>query len=162
MPNTVLVPIGGNDGGPQGFTLVDEADVAVATRPGWYLESRHGRTRVLRLERKRGIYLSRQLLGLEPGDPRQVDHKNRNTLDNRRSNLRIATPGQNSQNRGVRSDSRSGVRGVGWFAPTRKWRAHACVDGKRRTLGYFDTIEEAAAVVSAWRREHMPFSEMDR
>jgi len=74
-----------------------------------------------------------------------VDHINGNGLDNRRVNLRPATPSQNSANTRTRL-SVSGYRGVTWFARTSRWRAHISVDGKQRHLGYFDDAAEAARV----------------
>jgi hypothetical protein len=50
-------------------------------------------------ERKK-VYLHRAILGLEAGDVRQCDHINRDTLDNRRANLRMATVLENAHNRG--------------------------------------------------------------
>lgn len=37
--------------------------------------------------------------------------------------------------------------------------ATAMLEGKRKTIGRFDTEDEAGAAASAWRREHMPYSE---
>lgn len=39
------------------------------------------------------------------------------------------------------------------------WMATAMLEGKRKTIGRFDTEDEAGAAASAWRREHMPYSE---
>lgn len=76
-----------------------------------------------------------------------VDHINENKTDNRLSNLRVATRGQNMLNiTGPAKHNRfSGVRGV---SPRRgRWRA--TISG--RHLGDFDTIEEAAAAREAAR-----------
>ena len=107
------------------------------------------------------VQLPREILGLSPGDP-QVDHKNGDTLDNRRANLRLASGGQNQQNRQRlnRNNLSSGVRGVTWSKG--KWMARVTLDGESHYLGRFVAIEEAEAVVVAFRREHMPYSEMDR
>ena len=110
----------------------------------------------------RKVQLSRVVLGLSPEDP-QVDHKNGDTLDNRRSNLRAATNVENLQNRqGATRKAASGVRGVHWDGVTGKWRACATVNKKQHRLGRFTTIAEAEVVVVAFRQAHMPFSEMDR
>jgi hypothetical protein len=97
--------------------------------------------------------MHRFLLGLTPGDGIQADHIDGNKLDNRRGNLRACTHAQNQQNR-----HDAPHRGTYWHIQSGYWVARVQVDGERRTLGRFDTQEEAVAVVSAWRREHVPFS----
>lgn len=87
-----------------------------------------------------------------------VDHANGNGLDNRRDNLRTATPRQSSQNRGLRSDSLTGYKGVS-FRPERyranyPYIARIQVDGKRRTLGRYSNPVEAAKAYDAAAREH--------
>lgn len=72
-----------------------------------------------------------------------VDHINMDTLDNCRSNLRLATNSQNCMNRRKRSDNTSGFKGV---APHgKKWRAYINKDGKRTNIGTFATPELAFA-----------------
>lgn len=102
------------------------------------------------------VFLHRQVMG-EPSC--QVDHESRDKLDCRRSNLRLARRNErdNAQNQGARETNPTGVRGVhvhrdGFIARVR-------LNYKQHYLGRFATVEEAAAVVEAFRREHMPFSE---
>lgn len=76
----------------------------------------------------------------------QVDHRNRIKIDDRFSNLRDATHGQNRINSAVRKDSRSGFKGV--CARKRKdgsvaYQASLSVPGGRLFLGTFGTAEEA-------------------
>jgi len=73
----------------------------------------------------------------------QVDHINGDTLDNRRENLRLATHAQNQQNRKVRSDSKSGYKGVWYRSDTGKWCAEIKANRKRYCLGSFGTPEDA-------------------
>lgn len=80
--------------------------------------------------------------GLIPAG-RTVDHVNRDTLDNRLSNLRLATPSQQQQNKGLFKNNTSGHRGVGWHKGCEKWQARIGVDGKRIHLGYFDDKDDA-------------------
>jgi hypothetical protein len=72
-----------------------------------------------------------------------VDHKNRNGLDCRRSNLRFATSTQNMANQKLRSDSISGFKGVGYDKRKDKWRARIKHSGQEEHLGYFATAELA-------------------
>jgi len=91
-----------------------------------------------------------------------VDHICRNRLCVNPAHLRAVTDAQNKQNLAVRSNNTSGVRGVAWYKPRGKWMAKAQVNGKQQYLGYFSDLKDAEAAVTAWRREHMPFSIMDQ
>ena len=63
--------------------------------------------------KNRQIRMSRQILGLEYGDPRQGEHRNGDTLDNQDHNLRIATNSQNAMNRKrIMANNTSGFKGV--------------------------------------------------
>lgn len=80
-----------------------------------------------------------------------VDHADRNTLNNQKSNLRICNYSQNSSNRNVRSGKKSSIY-MGVTLEIRKyprgerryWRADICVTGKPTYLGVFKTEEDAA------------------
>lgn len=99
------------------------------------------------------IYLHRIIV--TPRSGFQTDHKNRDGHDNRRSNLRYATPEQNSANSSHKEPSRSGFRGVAIRTDkphlARPWRAF--IGGQhsrnRRGLGSFATPEEAARAYDA-------------
>lgn len=72
-----------------------------------------------------------------------VDHKNRNALDNRRRNLRIASDAENARNRSPRSNNTSGYVGVDWDIRANKWRAQISHNYKKIFIGYFDDLMEA-------------------
>jgi hypothetical protein len=74
----------------------------------------------------------------------EVDHIDRNGLNNRRSNLRIATHAENQQNQGLRVNNTSGFKGVNWHKPMQKWRAYIQANGKLHHLGLYSTPEDAA------------------
>ncbi len=76
---------------------------------------------------------------------RNLDHINRQKTDNRISNLRLATQGQNLINTGNFAHNTSGARGVYWCKPNRKWVANIKIAQKTRYIGSFNTIEEAVA-----------------
>jgi hypothetical protein len=77
-----------------------------------------------------------------------VDHKNRNPLDNRRENLRLATHTQNQRNKAkTTSKTTSRFKGVRYRKDRyrkKRWEAKIFVNGKAILLGYFLTEEEAA------------------
>jgi len=72
-----------------------------------------------------------------------IDHINGNKLDNRLTNLRLATNKQNQENRAAPKNSSSGLRGVGWHKNYGKWMARISHNNQRKTIGFFDTKEQA-------------------
>ena len=75
-----------------------------------------------------------------------ADHVNRNTLDNRRHNLRPANYSQNGANQSLQSNNTSGFIGVSWAAKLGKWVSYITVDRHRIHLGYFaDKLQAAQA-----------------
>lgn len=82
-----------------------------------------------------------------------ADHIDGNPLNNCRDNLRLATISENNANARRRSDNQSGYKGVRWDEKTGTWRARIGLNGKRFSLGYFDTPEEAHAAYCTAARE---------
>lgn len=76
----------------------------------------------------------------------EIDHINGVRDDNRWRNLRVVRRSQNNMNSKIRSDNKSGVKGVCYDKTRGQWAAEIKADGKRWRLGRFDTIEEAAKV----------------
>lgn len=70
------------------------------------------------------------------------DHKDRNELNNRKHNLRLATQQENNFNKSVRSDNNSGITGVNWSKKCKKWYVQLQANGKRYTK-YFDDFDES-------------------
>jgi hypothetical protein len=90
------------------------------------------------------LYMHRVVLRAPDGA--QVDHANRNTLDNRRENLRLCSDSQNRANTPKYLQATSRYKGVCWEARYNKWRAVIYKDRKRRFLGNFqDEIDAARA-----------------
>ena len=84
----------------------------------------------------------------------QIDHIDGNQRNNRIDNLREVTGSQNMYNSKIRSNNKSGVKGVYWNKATRKWYPQIKVNGKYVLRGYYDTIEEAAAAIEKARNEY--------
>ncbi len=88
-----------------------------------------------------------------------VDHINRNRTDNRIENLRDVSRPENANNSGPRQHSQSGVKGVSLRSlrngrrPKKAWRADIMVNDKRKFLGNFYTVEDAAAARANAERE---------
>jgi hypothetical protein len=129
-------------------TLVDETDYPLVAHLSWH--ARRGRTTTYAVHsdwdgaarRNRDTYMHRLILGASPSV--HVDHRNGNGLDNRRANLREATPSQNQQNKIRLSRNTSGYRGVTLHKRTGKWQATIGHQRRFLYLGLFATPEEAA------------------
>ncbi len=100
-----------------------------------------------KVSKKRSIQYMHKVL-LETSD--YVDHKNRNSLDNRRSNLRSATPSQSRMNSTPKGVSK--YMGVSWSKSAGKWCAYCCVHGKKKYIGAYSTEIEAAGAYNEWVR----------
>ncbi len=125
------------------FALVNDEDFEYLNRWRWYCHS-HGYA--VRKPKRVIIYMHRLILNIPKG--MFTDHKNLNKLDNRRSNLRIANENQNHMNCGLRSNNKSGYKGVWWFFDKRsnwgKWAVAIKFYKKSIHLGYFKTAKEGA------------------
>lgn len=74
-----------------------------------------------------------------------TDHINGCRVDNLRANLRITTDKHNRENSGKRHDNTSGYKGVWFRKNTGRWQAETKLNGKKFSLGCYDTAEQAAA-----------------
>lgn len=81
--------------------------------------------------------------GVWPSD--QIDHINRDKIDNRIANLREATPTENNRNQNKSRKNTSGHVGVSWSKAKQKWHAQICYLRKLIHLGYFTELEDAIA-----------------
>lgn len=104
---------------------------------------------------RRKVQMHRYIMGLGHGDNKFVDHVNGNPLDNRKSNLRLATAAENAQNLPtIKKGQGSQYRGVNKSPTEGKWKASGGLNGKTYYLGTFSTELEAAQYAAAWRRTH--------
>lgn len=151
-------------------TLVDADDYYSLSAYRWYAKkdrvgfyaARNYRIAKGKGSRSRGtVLMHRQILGLT--DPAiKGDHRNHDTLDNRRSNIRACTNSENCRNKGAHSNNKLGLKGVMYrYYSNRKknFRAAIMVSGKRISLGYFLTAEEAGrAYDEASKKYHGEYS----
>jgi len=85
---------------------------------------------------------------------KEVDHRNHNTLDNQRENLRICTRSQNMGNVRKQTDRSSRFKGVSWYKRYQKWHVSICKDYNQQSLGYFTDEENAARAYNKAALEH--------
>ena len=143
---------------PSGTTFavkVDTEDLPLMKRYSWRIdETSSTRPYVTRSDNRGEVHtvrLHRQLMSASRGE--QVDHINRDTMDNRKANLRLCSASQNQANR---SDSRgtSRYKGVSRCRRTEKWQAHIRVNRKSIALGRFDDEKRAAVAYDEAARTH--------
>jgi hypothetical protein len=117
------------------LTIVDDEDFERYSTLNW---STTTHLYVHRREGDKTVYLHRLIVGALSGQ--HVDHKNHDTLDNRRENLRICTVSQNHANRRSRPGQFKGI-----YKKRQGWCALLGTKPKQVVLGTYETAEEAAA-----------------
>lgn len=121
------------------IVLVDEDCYQKVSRYSWWISKDGKSPGYITVRGKvegKTVFLHRFLLGLQTGDKKVVDHINRNTLDNRKCNLRITTQSVN------RLNSRKPQNKTGYMGVTKEYNYIAGLCGSR--LGSFRTAKEAA------------------
>ncbi len=141
--------------------IVDDSDVELLSRYHW-THSRYPMT-TMECETSQGMLWRKPvsmhflLVGC-PLHGLEIDHINRNKLDNRRSNLRVVTKSENRKNRDFvhfraaykKTNAEAGFANKGLVEKRRnKWCTSFHWRGKRRYLGTFETEEDACAALSS-------------
>lgn len=138
------------------YTLVDDEDYEWLSQWKWYAS---GVEWIYASRSKRGgspwtIHMHRLVLGIVDAPSSVfVDHIDGNTLDNRRTNLRITDNKGNQGNRKI-SGGTSRYRGVSWNKQHGKWGARICRNRKVHWLGSFTEESEAARAYDIAAVEH--------
>ncbi len=156
------IPLVNRKGEILAHAVVDDSDAPSLLKHVWQLRvSRSGNRYAAHTESNLYTLMHREILGLTGGDGLEVDHINRDGLDNRRRNLRVITHGQNQQNRpGQKGTSK--FRGV-WSQRKRgrltgRWAAGYQLNGRSIHVGIFQDEREAAFAVAKERSKYLPFS----
>lgn len=123
--------------------LVDDEDYERVQQYRWHmtLGSRYVTTTYIINKERTTLLLHRFILAAPDG--MQVDHINHDTLDNRRSNIRLVTTAENQHNQRPKPGRFLGVRRR---QDTGRWRAEIRVNKKKISLGCFASATEAAHV----------------
>ena len=134
----ITIPLNGRK--YQGLVaIIDAADYELVSAHRWFPAVRKHTTYAYAHRREGGdVLLHRLIMGVGKGE--YVDHISGDGLDNRRSNLRIATQTQNNGNTRIKSHNTSGYKGVYQPVPGGKYRAMI----KGRYIGQYDDLVEAA------------------
>lgn len=110
--------------------------------------------------KQKNILLHRMIAGCITGDGKTVDHKNGNTLDNRKENLRVCTNSENARNQKTPQNNTSGYKGVS-ITRDGSWQAQIRLNRKIIYLGRYKTKEDAyIAYCDASKKYHGEFSRL--
>jgi len=147
------------------FTIVDPRDFYWLNFFHWTLDGKGENIYAVRnvipaVGKSRIVRMHREIMQAPAG--LFVDHRNLNSLDNRRANLRPATHSQNMQNRGKRKNAGSIFMGVSFDKWTGKWKARIRSDGKKMYLGrFYIEIDAAKAYDNAAKKYHGEFARLN-
>lgn len=150
-----FIPLRGARGaGKTAIVLASDIPRIAEHSTKWSAADEYGRAQAQSRALKKKVLLHRVLVGednIAKGE--EVDHIDRNPLNNLPSNLRLVTKSTNNRNQRIRGATRS--RGVDFRKHAGKYRARIQLpSNKEKHLGYFSTEEAAAA---AYRK---PFEEL--
>jgi len=148
------------------FTIVDPDVFYQLNKFHWVPRKHHGKIYAVSFfnePAKSTKIRSMHRVIMNPSPNLLVDHKNLNTLDNTRTNLRLATRSQNMFNRKkIKSETSSRFIGVCFNKRSKKWCAYINVEGKRIWLGTFDNeIDAALAYDAAAKKYHGEFARLN-
>ena len=128
--------------------IVDDEDFDWLTQHKWYAHKVQGAYYAGRTvkggPKQYVLHIHRAIMGLRPGDKRDVDHVNHNGLDNRKVNLRVCAHYQNLYNQGRRVGAKSQYKGVTWNHQKKKWVAQITIGPRNINLGGYDSETDAA------------------
>lgn len=123
--------------------MVDDCDFDFLNQWKWTVHKNKYAKRAEERNRKhRTFFMHREILNVDLGI--QVDHIDRNGLNNQRSNLRLDTQAQNCHNMGIPRHNVSGFKGVCWDASRLKWMAFLKLNRRFKNLGRFQDVVDAA------------------
>jgi hypothetical protein len=124
------------------FAVVDAADWPLVKDRLWRISSNGYVVTSVTVPKPTDLLMHRIIMGDVPGV--EYDHEDRDKLNNRRKNLRLATRSLNNANRAIKGRAFSGFKGVALVKATGRWKAEITVNNVAQYLGAFRTPEEAA------------------
>ena len=132
--------------------IIDASDIAKVAPYKWMFHAGYARSSKYdpKTRKNTAVHMSHIILPCPEG--MFIDHINRNKLDNRRCNLRIATRSQNNANRRSFANSKSQYKGVVKSKKTGWWEAAIRKDGKQISLGSYETEIAAASAYNDYAR----------
>lgn len=163
-PQTIIIPLTkgySTSIDPVDFDLANFKWFAVVDKRGGVYAARKLPGKPRRQQWLHKIILER-ILGREVQPNEQGDHIDLNTLNNHRSNIRLASVTQNLQHRRRHKSNTTGYKGVSYLKREKRWKATINAHGKAKYLGLFNTPEEAyEAYCQAAKELHGDFARLE-
>lgn len=130
------------------FILVDFEDEFILKKYKWFIKSNGYVTAKIN-----GKFILLHRLIMKAKKNKEIDHINRDKLDNRKINLRFCNRSENMHN--VTYEGRTKHLGAVWHTQNKYWTSKIRLNGKRIHLGCFKTIKDAqTAYFTALRKNY--------
>jgi len=137
-------------------TVIDAEDVEKVKGYKWHM---NGQGYAATRPKKEIIKLQHLIMGVKANYKKQIDHKDRDRLNNRKSNFRFCTQGDNAKNSTIPINNTSGFKGVSLHKNSKKWRARITLNDRLISLGVFkDKLSAAKAYNAAALKYHGEFA----
>lgn len=138
---------------PDTYTIIDADMYKELSKYHWYVNNKgYVMCSLYKSYKKRkGVSLHRFIMN--PKKDEQIDHIDRNRLNNTRKNLRVVTNQQNRFNSKIPDTNKSGYKGVHWIESIKKWRARIHLNGKSFSLGCYSSPKLASDVYNTVAKE---------
>jgi hypothetical protein len=144
---TARIPIGVN--AKDGYALIDTEDIPLVEGYKWHITT-DGYVKTA--SKRNDTHFMHHLIIGKPENGYETDHINADTLDNRKSNLRVVTRSQNEHNTRSKQGSSSQYKGV-TLVRANRWKATIRMSGVKSRAKYFASEIEAAQQYDEWAKE---------
>lgn len=135
------------------FALVDDKDFVRINQFKWCCNGSYAmRKEPIGHRTYKTIWMHREISN--PPEHLEVDHINRNTLDNRKKNLRHVTHKQNMQNQGLRKNNSTGIKGISYNKTFQKYVVQIQLNGKQTYLGVYEFLDSAITALKLAKLQH--------
>ena len=126
------------------YAMVDDKDFEWLNQWKWHATKTKYQFYARRTTTLAGKHIAQSMhrLILDAKKGEEVDHMNRNSLDNRRENIKICTRSENNRNRQVFGGSKH--RGVCWNKGSKKWASYLITEDEKFYLGLFKEEKDAS------------------
>jgi hypothetical protein len=121
--------------------IIDISDFDTIRNYSWYPKRSEWGTYCNGYVNKKVVVLHRFIMKAQVGQ--YIDHIDKDTLNNKRDNLRFVTNQQNGFNRKVGKNNTSSIMGICWVESRNKWNVRIKLNYKNIFLGQYEDFDDA-------------------